>query len=212
MHKKIELICLNGEDKTSDVIRFAQATRLDHVTSGRYSLQFISEFYCHSMIAGYIDPFKVMAEINYLEGFGKSVGTKEESQFTGKLLGGLWHKHYIEDGVSSMAQNLQMALKVYGLPKLEAMVKDSMASGEERFMTEEDLTKVMEDAVYGNYVRRANQNRLTGEWIVYAKYNNNNYYLCLGRHTQGDAAIRRQIDNICTPDFPFLSEILPPQK
>jgi hypothetical protein len=49
---------------------------------------------------------------------------------------------------------------------------------------------------------------MTGEWLVYAIHEGQNYYLCLGTHKSGDDALRQQIDLICVPEFPFLKEIL----
>jgi hypothetical protein len=47
-----------------------------------------------------------------------------------------------------------------------------------------------------------------GEWIVYARDDGANYYLCLGLHDSGDDYLRSQIDAICCQEFPFLTALL----
>lgn len=101
-------------------------------------------------------------------------------------------------------------IKKDGIPWLENIVKEAMESGEERFFTEDDIRKACDDAVVGNYERRSEAQELTGEWIVYATHEGLNYYLCLGTHASGDETIRRQIDSVCVPEFPFLKALLLP--
>jgi hypothetical protein len=51
-------------------------------------------------------------------------------------------------------------------------------------------------------LERANDGRLTGEWIVFAKQDGVNYYLTLGVH-QDDEAIWRRC-KACAAEFPDL--------
>lgn len=200
-------IVINGVDRTSDLIRFAAQIGLDSATSGRYSVLFLTELYCHSMISCEINPFKVLAEINYLEGVDASTRTKLESEFVRPALRGLWHKHYLESNVPSLAKNLLNALQKYGLPDLERQVREIEASGEERYFSESDVVKIADEVVYKNYERRSDDGQLTGEWIVYAKHEDKNYYLCLGKHGMDDV-IRQKIENVCVAEYPFINEIL----
>jgi predicted transcriptional regulator len=51
--------------------------------------------------------------------------------------------------------------------------------------------------------------RLTGEWIVFAKHEGRNYYLTLATHDKTTHEHeRQQIENICYREFPFLEKIL----
>jgi|GEM_PF-7021232 len=47
-------------------------------------------------------------------------------------------------------------------------------------MTEDDAKLIAHDVVHGNYMRRSDANQLTGEWIIYAQHEGQNYYLVLG--------------------------------
>lgn len=108
-----------------------------------------------------------------------------------------------------MAKNLKQGLKSYGLPIMEAMIKDAEAKTEERYLEKSDIAQIIDDAVHGNYERRATDGRLTGEWIVYAKHAGQNYYLCTGKHG-ADEIIRKKIETNCVSELPFIGEILQP--
>ena len=109
-----------------------------------------------------------------------------------------------------MAINLKIALKAHGIPVLEQMLKEAQESGEERYVTAQDVQTITSDAVHGNWMRRANAGQLTGDWVVYAQHEGQNYYLCIAKHGDSDEHIREQIDVACTHQFPFLTDILTP--
>ena len=50
---------------------------------------------------------------------------------------------------------------------------------------------------------RRDSNAETGEWIVFAKYKGENYYLTLGLHTENDQEIYQRVAS-CKAEFPFL--------
>lgn len=109
-----------------------------------------------------------------------------------------------------MARNLMIALNNYGLLQLEAGVAEAMMSGEERFFTEEDAERVAHEAVMDSWSRCSDEHKLTGHWKIYAVHEGNNYYLSLGKHTDSEADIRRQIDALCSYEFPFLENSIRP--
>lgn len=195
-------LCINGVDRTAEIVAFAESIGLKSVASGRISNYFLAEFFCRANISGEVDPFMVMDEIKHLEGCGRRTGTKEASQFKGKVLSGLWHKHHREIGIRSIAINLQHALGDHGIPSLEAI------SGKDRYGTEDVVKQMAYEVTVGNYERRSDADKLTGEWIVFAKNEGKNYYLCLGKHHSGDDVIRQKIENVCVVEFPFLVDVL----
>jgi hypothetical protein len=95
-----------------------------------------------------------------------------------------------------------------GLPWLRKQVEEATASGEDKNLTEADIASIVHDAVQGNLERLANDRALTGEWLVFAQHEGQNYYLCVGRHRGGDDFLRSQIDTVCAHEFPFLRDIL----
>ena len=56
---------------------------------------------------------------------------------------------------------------------------------------------------------RADQEKMTGEWIVFAKHEGQNYYLTVSRHTdpkkpEEDKRLFWEIEQLCYRQFPFL--------
>lgn len=203
-------IILDGKDKTAEIREFVETIGLNRLSLGRYSTYFAMQLYCQSVLAGTLPLGRVMAEVEALENSEKESATKPPVRFNRLPLKGLWHKHHPVIGISSMATNLRNALNRYGLPKLEQKVKEVEASGEERYFEVSDIAEIVQEVVQENYERRYDAGEMTGEWIVYAIYEGQNYYLCLGTHKSGDDALRQQIDLTCVPEFPFLREILAP--
>jgi len=200
-------ISIQGEDKTAELQGFAQFIGLNAVAPGRYSILLLLQLF-GGFAARTQNPAKVIYEIRALEGLGGQSQTKPPTQFEKLPLRGLWHKHYMADGLSPMARNLLNGIRKDGLPWLEQTVREAEEAGEERFFTAEDVPKMAHDAVQGNWMRRAEAEELTGEWIIYAQHEGSNYYLCLGEHKSGDENLRAQIEALCFYEFPFLPTLL----
>ena len=198
----------DGKDIASELLGFAEMIGLEQAASGRYSVLLLLGLYGGTQ-SGQLNPAKVIHEIEVLEGLRECSRLKPASIFTRELLKGLWHKHYLEDGVSSMARNLRRGINKYGLPWLENVVAETQASGEERILTDQDIAQISHDVVVGHWERLIEDSALTGEWIIFAQHQEKNYYLCLGRHKSGDESLRSQIDAVCVREFPFLTDILP---
>lgn len=197
----------NGTDMAPELLRFGEAIGLERVAGGRYSLLLLVGLYS-AMQSGQQNPAKVVREIEVLEGLREDSELKQATQFKYPPLSGLWHKHYLQDGLFSMAKNLKKGIARDGLPWLKQQVADALESGEERFFSIEDCACIAQDAVVSNWERLVADSALTGEWLIFAKYQGRNYYLCLGEHSSGDALLRQQIDTVCLQEFQFLSQIL----
>jgi hypothetical protein len=192
----------------SEIIDFQNRVLNDEISCSRYSLIFLLDlFYASKFDSRNIDA--VMHEVKCLEGKGLSSRTKQESQFRKSPLKDLWHKHYFDGSVSAMAKNIENALESYGIPYFEQRIQESNESGEQQFVKPEDIYHIVHDAVSGNLQRRREQERITGEWLIYAVHESINYYLCLAKHEEDDHIIRRRIDSSCIFEFPFLRNILP---
>ncbi len=111
--------------------------------------------------------------------------------------------------MASLAINIQHGLKQFGIPYLQQKVREAKEAGELRYFTFEDVAPIANDAVHGNWQRLRDAERLTGEWIVFAKHQGLNYYLTLATHDQTmHEHERQQIDAICCQEFPFLDGLL----
>ncbi len=154
-----------------------------------------------------LNPAKVITEIEALEHSTKTSHTKPPLQFKYAPLKGLWHKHFLADGLSTFARNLKNGLYKDGLPLFEDRVREAQEAGEERYVTTDDINAIVNDAVHGNWMRRSSAGELTGDWIIYAQHRGENYYLSLGTHDSGDQNLRDQIDALCCKEFPFLTDM-----
>ena len=198
----------NGQDMTGNLENFARFIGLDQAAPGRYSMLLVLGLF-GGLQSGFLQPAKVINEIKALEGKGKPSQLKPPIQNKYPPLKGLWHKHYLAGGLRSMARNLKNGLIKDGLPWLDQLVQDAERSGEERYITEEHVKMIVKDAVHDNWLRRASAAELTGEWIIFAKHDDRNYYLALASHDQsGHDMLRSQINALCCHEFPFLKELL----
>lgn len=207
MSRYIE-VTINGENKLEDILDFGRSIGIDSAAPSRYSTLLLVQLYFNTIQSGTMNPAKVIHEINALEGVGRPSGTKPPQSFKKQPLKGLCYKHYLTNGINTMIRNLQIGLKNSGLPWLEERVREVEAAQEEKYLSAKDIGAIVNDAVHGNWIRRAEANELTGEWLIYAQHEGKNYYLCLGKHSSGDENIRKQIDDICCLEFPFLERLL----
>lgn len=197
----------DGRDAIDDVKAFVESIGLEALIPGRYSYLLVLHLFV-GVNAGNVNPFKVIDQIKYLEGLQNSSGLKSATQFKHPPLAGLWHQHFLMNGVSSMARNLSKGLRKFGMPWFENEVAELAKNGEERCLTELDIKRMTHDAVHENWLRLQESESLTGEWILFAKHEDLNYYLCLGTHKSGDDFLRSEIDLIAQTQYPFLKNIL----
>ena len=72
-------------------------------------------------------------------------------------------------------------------------------------VTKEMINELSHRVVVESLEDRGANNKLTGEWIVFAKHQGQNYYLCLTNHESGDENIAQSIKSACVPQFSFLN-------
>jgi len=187
----------------------------DDVLMGRCSAAILLDLFFGTEFLG-VNSFTVIEEIRALEKQEISQ-TKPATPFRGRHLRGLWHKHYMNGDLASLAQNLKSELDRKGnrlSPFFEEKIEEAQAAGEERFVTKEDVPKIVNDILTNNLAKRRSEGRMTGEWIVYVQEEGQNFYLCLAKHNDGDEKIREKIERICVWEFPFLKDVfqVPPPK
>jgi hypothetical protein len=181
-------------------------------THSRCSTLFLAELYIRArstVIPG--DPAKIIAEVRSLEGYGRETWTKEASLFEHRPLLGLWHKHYLAD--NGLAMNIVQGLGGPKFKRLRSVIEKQHRPGATHF-TVDDVPRIAK-AVTDVYFERADRRQLTGEWIIFARHEGQNYYLCLGSHTDDDQELCDKIRQTCAGEFPFLDALLnhePPDK
>jgi hypothetical protein len=150
--------------------------------------------------------FSITDVIQELEGVGRGCKQRVE-QFKYLPLKGLFKAHFFD--AKFMARNLMnhWGLEFKNSPKFNSLcsrVTEEEEKAPSKFGWEGRLAHEM---TVGGYEERAKQNKRTGEWIIFAKHNNQNYYLCISRHSKSnpeDQKIYNFIKLLCELEFPFL--------
>lgn len=175
---------------------------LESIAAGRYSSLFVLNLMMLERLNG-VDPFQVIEELKFLEGGRPSLQTKPASQFKRDHLKGLWHKHFMPSLPSVMAHNIMNHLGKNGTRKIVEEVLDPSKSP---VVTREMIEELSHRIVIESMEERGSQEKLTGEWIVFAKEDVGNYYLGIWSHTAGDESIASSIKAACVPEFPFVAK------
>lgn len=200
----------DGTDMKPELARFSAMTGLERAAPGRVSALLLLQLYAGAT-SGKLNPAKVVHEIAGLEGAGLDSTLKPPTRFERHAaLRGLWHKHYLQDGIASMALNLRRGIRQHGIPIVQKMVDKATAAGEERHFEGAHVAAIADDAVRGTWERLQNQQALTGEWIIFGVHEGANYYLSLGTHAEGDTILRKQIETFSRQEFPFIAAQLEP--
>lgn len=145
----------------------------------------------------YGSPEKIASAITELEGKG-TCGTKKAIKFRKPPLKGLWHKHYVNDGIPSMVENIENELK-----KNEIQLDMFSLPGSPI----KEMARKHADEISKCYLRRLNARKITGQWIIFCHHQSKNYYCCVGQHGE-ELLIFEKIKQACIVHFPFLKSHL----
>lgn len=184
-------------EKIRELASFYQ---LDTLIPNRYTSLLVVNLYLLEKVSG-VNPEQVIEEIKSLEGLAPSQQTKPATEFKGQFLKGLWHKHFLPALPSALAHNILNHLGKNGLTHLVEEVFDPANSS---IVTKEMIDELAHRVVEESIEERGAAEKLTGEWIIFAKENGENYYLCISPHTSGDENIANNV-KVCAHEFPFLS-------
>lgn len=205
MRQLLRAVKMKDPDFYARMQVFYSALNHDGILNERCSSQILLDLFFGMQSFG-VRPLTVIDEIKSLEKL-KISQTKPATPFRGRYLGGLWHKHYMNGDVASLAQNVKSALDEYRIPFFDKRIREAQAAGEKRLVTKEDVPKIVDDVLRNNLARRRSEGKMTGEWVIYAQHESQNFYLCLAKHDDGDEKIREKIERICLWEFPFLKDV-----
>lgn len=151
--------------------------------------------------------FSITDVIQELEGVGRGCKLRV-SQFGQLPLKGFYKAHFFD--ARFLVKNLinHWGLEFKDSPKfnsLFARVIEEEEKSPSKFGWQGRLAHEM--TVVG-YEERAKKNKRTGEWIIFAKHNNLNYYLCISRHSSPNSKEDQEIYDflklLCEHKYPFL--------
>lgn len=202
-----ESIKLNNNDLQDNVHFFFNLLLMsdfEQITESRFTTVFIIKMLYAFINGAHID--SIVNEIEELEKPSlKYRRMKSETQFTKLPLVGLWHKHYEQIGISSMAINIK-----HQINSSKTFFKDFFEIYNNLEITENEKVRQLGYLSSGQqYLDRIENGKLTGEWIIYHTYEGKNYYLSVGKHTDGDDVLAREIRDIALFEFPFFKDSLP---
>lgn len=141
--------------------------------------------------------FPIYNEIALLEGapHARITGTKRSAPLEG-LLAGLHRKHYSQP--SFLMKNVINFCESKNFDPLSRRVLKNPEISEDG-----KINALIHKAIINGYEQRSLSRKLTGEWIVYKKFHQANYYLILATHTEGDQSILDRV-SACRDEFPEL--------
>lgn len=185
---------------------YAHYVGLNRIAPHRYSALFVMDLLLNDQING-VDPSSVLEEIRAMETSNNPTGTKPASPFKYEPLRGLWKKHYFS--AHFVARNIQ---NHFSGGKLDKLIREVFDATKSPMVTREMIEELAHRYANEPLDQRAETQKLTGEWIVFAKHGGQNYYLCLATHDSKDQATFDRISMVSFREFPFLAaHLAPPQ-
>jgi len=154
--------------------------------------------------------FCVTDVIQELENLSRPRSAKEAEQFRGPVLRGLWKAHFVLP--TFILKNIYNEWRIFSEKsnRFDELCRRVVAAEESSPSSTGWQGRLAHEFVMGGYEKRASANKLTGEWIVFAKDNGRNIYLCLSKHTSGpdeDTMLLSMLREFCSEEFPDLFPI-----
>ncbi|AUC05508.1 hypothetical protein BVG18_00405 [Acinetobacter lwoffii] len=187
-----------------DIDDFCNDFNIDSYAPGRISTLF--KFEVLSLSKQGINPKIILEEISNLESAVSISRTKPETVFNHPPLKGLHHKHFLPNSVSSIAINMDNGAG--GDKGRRKIIENLIKESGETVFTEDLIKKIIKSVTTEPFKARSDQNKLTGEWIIYLPYQDQNYYLSACKHSTNedprDEKIYSNIDTVVFREWPEL--------
>jgi len=144
--------------------------------------------------------YNIIDELDCLEGLRADSNTKSAEPFIGPTLRPLWHKHFIAPRHFLKNIGIRWALDRHGNRDLNRLLADIAKRGPDNW-----IGVLYHKLVFDGYWARAREKRLTGDWIIFGKYEGQNYYLDLATHEEGkdEKRLMEKLRYGCEAEFPF---------
>lgn len=146
--------------------------------------------------------WNILDEIGYIEGASqcKPTGTKRAEIYRNERFSNLWHKHYACDTFRSIGTNLLQRWTGKRSREMHDLVKKHFPIGS--MVTDKPLHHFVMDFVYHKGYQELSRNKqITGECIMFIKYDERNYYLTLVKHAENRGAARDAMLERCLTAF-----------
>lgn len=179
---------------------FSEWLNLPEFQAARFTSVFRQQFHEWS-VGRRINPLLVLNEIKALQSEGElKTNTKKASRFKGGPLDGLMHKHFAN------ARNIARNMYNHWAPdnKLRRVITRMHDRSENEEATTGLSSEAMHRIVIGGYEDKNRERSMTGDWIIYLKYEHTIYYLCLAEHDEDPATIFARIALTTQNEYPEL--------
>jgi hypothetical protein len=150
----------------------------------------------------------VLREIDALEGVKPETTVKCAEQFKHPPLFPFWHKHYFASrhALRNVGERWNIA-RGHGNRELGS----ALSAVAKQYGHDPDIWPgaIARRVFVDGLTERASANRLTGDWIIFAKHDGQNYYLDLAQHEEADgpinsAKLMQKLLAGSAAEFPFL--------
>lgn len=147
--------------------------------------------------------FDLTQPIKVLEGLATPDGTGTEETFKHKPLQGLYKKHFTSPRF--LVKNLSnFAHSKLGRKHFQKLWNEALQASSNGII-DENFTKYIAHHMTIDPIQiKSESQSMTGEWVVFHKYEGKNYYLTLAVHDEGDQTIYERVVLACEFDhLPF---------
>lgn len=145
--------------------------------------------------------FSIFDLIKKIEASPDPIKNKFIKLFKGTLLKGLYHSHHQQ--AQFIPKNLLTELDRTDMWKEFKERGIDWSEGNDKRLVANKIAHLVTSELY----ERRSKTGLTGEWLVLARINDINYYLCLGTHNEGDENILKRIQP-CLKEFPVIVDLI----
>ncbi len=132
-------------------------------------------------------------------------GKVDGKPFKGDILGGFFKTHH--GSYSSYGYSIVRNIHEYWFKNKK--IRSTLLSDYQEIVNkygEQNISAIMSTMHTKAMHVKATTGELKGEWLIYRRFSNRNYYLCLATHDEGDEVIRKMKLDPCLVEFPELNE------
>lgn len=191
-----------GPDEALTVMKMVVA-ELDRLAPARYASTLINQLVYTPFQGMSLLHQHVIPEIAHLEDGSRPTRTRNPTAFRRQIMSGLWKKHFFLPQFS--AQNV---INAWGLAanSRSTRFENTFAPDWQTYQRQpsEEAAYQLSSGIAQRMIEETAARPQTGEYIIFQKHNNENYYLCLGSHRCDDTILKWVTE--ARKDFDFLND------
>lgn len=151
-----------------------------------------------------INTHQMLQQVKYLEGLYPASSMKRPERFKNAPLKGLYKAHFMDARFLLRNLGAHFGLDHDGNRKLDTLIKRAFAKNTSGYVDDDFIKYIAHHFTVAAFQERSASRNNTGEWVVFQKYQNKNYYLTLASHDEADELIYKRVLDAYDMDFSFL--------